>query len=143
MHILYTDGSCHGNPGPGGYAVVWKDDEGNIQHISGHCPDTTNNRMELEAAIAALRSVPDGGNAQIVTNSRYIQQGATDWLIGWKCNRWRNSQKRPIANTDLWKILNRELDKRVIEWTWVKAHNGDPMNAYADRIANDEAGRAL
>ena len=141
MHILYTDGSCHGNPGSGGWAVAWKDDKGNTQHISGHCPDTTNNRMELQAAIEALRSVPDGGKAQIVTDSQYIQRGATDWLPGWKHNRWRNSQKRPIANSDLWKILDLEQGKREITWKWIRAHNGDVMNEYADRIANDEAAR--
>jgi len=144
MKTLYTDGSCHGNPGPGGWAVVWKDDKGLTQHISGHSPGTTtNNRMELEAAIAALRMVPVGSKAQIITESRYIQQGASDWLTGWKHNRWRNSQKRPIANPDLWKILDLELGKRDIEWKWIRGHNGDELNEYADRLANEEAARVL
>ena len=141
MNTLYIDGSCHSNPGPGGWAVVWAEKRGNIQSHTGQTHYTTNNRMELQAAIEALGLVPEGKAATIVTDSQYVQRGATEWLSSWKRNRWRNSQKRPIANQDLWQQLDEEASKREITWDWVRAHDGCPLNEHADRLANREAER--
>ena len=139
MHALYIDGSCLSNPGPGGWAVVWEDKDGEAQDITGTSEDTTNNRMELQGAIQAISLVPEGQQKVIVTDSQYVQRGASEWLADWKRNRWRNSQKRPIANSDLWQKLDEEAGKRKITWVWVKGHNGCILNVHAHRLANEAA----
>ena len=135
MNTLYIDGSAIFNPGPGGWCVAWKNAEGEIDSITGSSKDSTNNRMELEAAIQALALVPEGEPTRIVTDSQYVQRGATVWLENWKRNKWRNSQRRVVANIDLWSKFDKAASNKKIKWIWVRAHTGDVLNEYADRQA--------
>jgi ribonuclease HI len=134
MKEIYCDGSCFGNPGPGGWGVLVK--EGSITaEVHGHQPKTTNNQMELMAAITAAKFVSSGEEVTIYTDSKYVIQGITEWLKGWKKNSWVTAKKEPVKNSDLWKELDNLTQGKKINWTWVKAHNGNEGNERVDTLA--------
>jgi ribonuclease HI len=135
---VFTDGSCLGNPGPGGWGVLMRYD-GVEKSFSGACDDTTNNRMELFAAIYALEQLKRRSEVAITTDSKYVQRGVTEWLPGWKKNNWRTAAKKPVKNKDLWERLDPQLAEHNIEWLWVKGHAGHRENEIVDKLANDAA----
>jgi ribonuclease HI len=135
MIKIYTDGACSGNPGPGGWGFVVLDGE-NTKSFSGSEDPTTNNRMELTAAIKAIESVDIGVSIILHTDSTYVQKGITEWIINWKKNNWISSTKKPVANKDLWMKLDEYNLSRDIKWIWVKAHQSDDSN---DSIYNNMA----
>lgn len=132
---IYTDGACRGNPGPGGWGVFLKSEAGD-QYFSGGEKNTTNNRMELQAAVEALRLLEDNTQAIIHTDSQYVRKGITEWIVNWKRNGWRTAAKKPVKNDDLWKLLDEQAQRHTIDWRWVKGHAGDPGNEMADQLAN-------
>jgi len=134
--VIYTDGACRGNPGPGGWGAVLSSGE-HIKEISGAEPDTTNNRMELTAAISALRALKRHCQVRLYTDSQYVRNGVTEWLQQWKERNWRTASRAPVKNVDLWQALDAELSRHTIEWHWVKGHAGVPGNEHADRLANE------
>ncbi|WP_027347262.1 ribonuclease HI [Hamadaea tsunoensis] len=133
---IYTDGACSGNPGPGGWGAVlrWGDHVKEIWGGDGGL--TTNNRMELMAAIQALESLSRNVSVRLHTDSSYVRNGITSWLAGWKRNGWRTADKKPVKNDDLWRRLDTAAAEHEIEWIWVKGHAGDPGNELADALAN-------
>jgi ribonuclease HI len=139
---IHTDGACSGNPGPGGWGAVmrWR---GRSRELSGFEARTTNNRMELLAAISALEALKRPMQVQLVTDSNYLRHGVTEWLPRWKANGWRTADKQPVKNQDLWQRLDDALARHRIEWRWIKGHSGDSDNDRADRIARQaiRAGR--
>lgn len=140
--IIYTDGSCLFNPGPGGWAFLALDPSGQeIHRNSGMVPDTTNNQMELQAVIEGLRWALSVQQQQltIVTDSRYVQQGMLQWLANWKKNQWRTSNKGPVKNQEYWKALDELSEHIKVQWEWVKAHHTDPHNATVDNLAREAA----
>ncbi len=138
MIKIYTDGSCLGNPGNGGWAAIIIDDKKKIQ-IKGSKKDTTNNQMELLAPIKALKKIPKGSNVQIFTDSKYVKSGITEWIHNWKKNGWKTANKQPVKNRELWIDLD-ELSKNFqIEWTWVKGHSIDQLNNEVDAMAREIA----
>jgi ribonuclease HI len=134
--VIYTDGACRGNPGPGGWGAVLSSGE-HVKEISGSEPDTTNNRMELTAAIRALRALKRHCQVRLYTDTQYVRKGVTEWLQQWKERNWRTASKAPVKNVDLWQALDAELSRHTIEWHWVKGHAGVPGNEHADRLANE------
>jgi len=132
--IIYTDGACSGNPGPGGWGAIlhWK---GMEKEIFGGAEDTTNNRMELQAVIEALRHLKKHCVITLYTDSKYVLQGATEWLENWKERGWKTAAKKPVENKDLWQQLDAQLRRHTIEFRWVKGHSGDVMNERADKLA--------
>ncbi len=132
---IYTDGACRGNPGPGGWGVLlrFKDNE---KELFGGVNDTTNNRMELTAAIEALKAINKKSSVVLFTDSKYVMQGITEWLPNWKRNGWRTAAKKPVKNADLWQVLDALANQHDIKWQWVKGHNGHPENERADELAN-------
>lgn len=132
---IFTDGACRGNPGPGGWGVVlrYKDKE---RHLKGSEQHTTNNRMELTAAIEGLASLKRPCEVEVTTDSKYVRDGITDWIKKWQINNWKNSKKQPVKNADLWQLLIAETEKHSIDWHWVKGHSGHPENELADELAN-------
>ena len=139
MIEIYTDGACSGNPGPGGWGFVIIDGK-NTKSFSGSEDDTTNNRMELTAAIKAIESIDKNESIILHTDSTYVQKGITEWIINWKKNNWISSTKKPVANKDLWMKLDEYNLSRDIKWTWVKAHqscdsNDSIYNNMADKLA--------
>ena len=140
--VIHTDGACRGNPGPGGWAALLRSGS-NEKVLSGAEQDTTNNRMELMAAIAALEALKRSCQVQLTTDSEYVRQGVTRWINGWKRNGWRTSQKKPVKNKDLWERLDGALGDHEIEWCWVKGHSGDPGNERVDLEANLAIDRML
>ena len=136
---IYSDGACRGNPGPGGWGALLIHGE-TRKEISGASPDTTNNRMELTAAIEALRALKEPCEVQFYTDSEYVQKGMSEWLANWKAKGWRRG-KQPIKNADLWKALDAEAQRHVIEWHWVKGHNDHPENERCDELANEAIDR--
>lgn len=138
---IHTDGACSGNPGPGGWAaiLVWK---GRRRELSGAEPETTNNRMELLAAIRALEALRRPMRVRIFTDSEYLKRGMSEWLEGWKRRGWRTAAKKPVRNRDLWERLDELCRIHEVEWHWLRGHAGDPLNERADRLAR-EAIRAL
>ena len=131
----FTDGACSGNPGPGGWgAVLQFGDHERVLH--GGAADTTNNRMELTAAIEALRALRESCRVSLTTDSTYVKDGITQWLSNWKRNGWRTAAKKPVKNQDLWQALDHESSRHEIDWCWVKGHSGHPENERADRLAN-------
>lgn len=131
----FTDGACSGNPGPGGWGVVlrWGDHE---RELFGGEPQTTNNRMELMAAITALESLTRASEVVVTTDSTYVLKGITEWVPGWKVRGWRTSSKQPVKNVDLWQRLDELNAAHEVHWRWVKGHAGDPGNERADALAN-------
>ena len=133
--IIYTDGACRGNPGPGGWGVLIKYGEISKEFYGGEV-STTNNRMELTAAIEALKKITEPCNIIINTDSKYVLQGIEEWIHNWKKRGWRGANKKPVKNIDLWKKLDELRDEHNIKWNWVKGHSGDPGNETADMLAN-------
>jgi len=137
IESLYTDGACTGNPGPGGWGVLVNFNDNSIHEMGGAEGQTTNNRMELQAAIAALRLLASTGQAEPVTlytDSEYVKKGITSWIASWKRNGWKTSQGKPVLNQDLWEILDR-LNSKQVKWQYVRGHSGDPGNERCDAIA--------
>jgi ribonuclease HI len=133
---IYTDGACSGNPGPGGWGVLmcWN---GHQKTLIGGAPDTTNNRMELTAAIEALNALKRPCHVDLYTDSTYVRSGITQWIAGWKARGWRTAAKKPVANVDLWQALDAAIADHEITWHWVKGHSGHDGNEAADRLANE------
>ena len=138
MIKIYTDGSCLGNPGNGGWAAIIIDDNKKIQ-IKGSKKDTTNNQMELLAPIKALKKIPKGSNVQIFTDSKYVKSGITEWIHNWKKNGWKTANKQPVKNKDLWTELDLMTSEFQIKWSWVKGHSTDKLNNEVDLIAREAA----
>ena len=130
-----TDGACRGNPGPGGWAAILSAG-GREKLLTGAEVHTTNNRMEMTAALAALRALRAPANVTIETDSRYLLDGMTKWLAGWKRNGWRTAGRAPVKNADLWMALDAAAAPHTISWRWVKGHAGHPLNERADALAN-------
>jgi ribonuclease HI len=133
--VIHTDGACRGNPGPGGWGVLlrWGDTE---KELFGGERNTTNNRMELLAAISALEALKRPCEVVLYTDSKYVQNGISSWMAGWKRNGWRTSSKKPVKNQDLWQRLDLAAGRHKVDWRWVKGHAGDPGNERADQLAN-------
>ncbi len=138
MIKIYTDGSCLGNPGNGGWAAIIIDDNKKI-HIKGRKKNTTNNQMELLATIKALKKIPKGSNVQIFTDSKYVKSGITEWIHNWKKNGWKTASKQPVKNKDLWTELDQMTNEFQIKWSWVKGHSTDVLNNEVDLIAREAA----
>lgn len=132
---VYTDGGCRPNPGPGGWGAVILEAGREPLELSGGAPATTNNRMELQAAIEALRSLPAPYQVEVVTDSQYLRRGITEWMARWRANGWRTTDKTPVSNQDLWQALDRELARHRVTWRWTRGHAGDRHNERADRLA--------
>lgn len=134
--VITTDGACKGNPGPGGWAAIlqWN---GTEKTLSGAEMGTTNNRMEMTAALKALEAMKKPADITLVTDSRYLLEGMTQWMHGWKRNGWRNASKQPVKNADLWMALDAAARAHRIRWEWVRGHSGHPMNERADALANE------
>ena len=131
---IFTDGACSGNPGPGGWGVVlrWRTHE---KELYGGEPDTTNNRMELTAAIRGLAALKRGSRADLYTDSKYVKDGITAWISRWKSNGWKTSARKPVKNADLWRLLDDALQRHEVDWHWIKSHAGHPENERADALA--------
>lgn len=135
MHIeIFTDGACTGNPGPGGWGAILRTD-GHEKELSGGERATTNNRMELMAAIRAFEALKAPSEATIYTDSRYVMDGVTKWIFNWKKNGWRTADKKPVKNEDLWRALDAAVAPHKVTWRWVKGHNGHPENERVDALA--------
>ena len=133
---VFTDGACRGNPGPGGWGALLRAD-GIETELFGGEPDTTNNRMELMGAIQALEAIADDSDVHLTTDSQYVRQGITSWIIGWKRNGWKTAAKKPVKNKDLWQRLDAQVQRVTVRWSWVKGHSGHPDNERVDQLAND------
>lgn len=131
---IYTDGACSGNPGPGGWGAVLHYDE-HEKELYGYEANTTNNRMELMAAIAALEALTRPCAITLTTDSQYVRQGITQWIHNWKKNNWRTAAKKPVKNKDLWQRLDTAMARHEVDWKWVKGHSGHPENERADELA--------
>ena len=138
MIKIYTDGSCLGNPGNGGWAAIIIKDEKKT-HIKGSKKDTTNNQMELLAPIQALKKIPQGSKVQVFTDSKYVKSGITEWIHNWKKNGWKTANKQPVKNKDLWTELDLMTSEFEIKWSWVKGHSTDTLNNEVDLIARQAA----
>ena len=132
---IFTDGACRGNPGPGGWGALlrYSDHE---KKLSGGERDTTNNRMELMAAIQALAAVKETCMIELYTDSQYVQKGITEWMPSWKKRHWKKSDNKPVKNADLWQALDQQTQRHQISWHWVRGHNGHVENELVDRLAN-------
>ena len=137
--IIYTDGACSGNPGVGGWGAIlmFKESE---KKISGGSKDTTNNQMEIRAVIEALKIIKRPSQIIVNTDSKYVMDGITKWIKGWKKNGWRTADRKPVKNNELWQELDIEVSKHKIEWRWVKGHSGDKYNDIADELAREAIG---
>jgi ribonuclease HI len=133
--VIYTDGACRGNPGPGGWAALLRMGD-HEREISGAEPHTTNNRMELTAVIRALQALKRPVQAQIYTDSEYVRRGITEWVAAWKTRGWRTADRKPVKNQDLWQQLDELVRNHRIEWHWVPGHAGVPDNERVDQLAN-------
>ncbi len=134
--IIYTDGACSGNPGKGGWGAVLMTSQ-HRKEISGAVAHTTNNQMEITAVIEALRIIKKPSSIQIYTDSKYVIEGITKWINGWKKNGWRTADRKPVKNSELWQELDEEASRHNIEWRWVKGHSGDKYNDIADELARN------
>ena len=136
---IFTDGACKGNPGPGGWGALLVYEAGDSEHKKELCGGehlTTNNRMELQAAISALGQLTQSCRVDLTTDSQYLRKGVLEWMAGWKRNGWKTAAKKPVKNMDLWQELDSQLKRHEIEWHWVKGHSGHPGNEIADELAN-------
>jgi ribonuclease HI len=133
--VIYTDGACKGNPGPGGWGA-WLRSGTHERELSGGEAETTNNRMELTAVIEALKALTRPCTVELFTDSQYVRQGITQWIHNWKRRGWTTAEKKPVKNADLWRSLDEEAARHSIEWRWVKGHAGDVGNEKADALAN-------
>ena len=133
---IHTDGACSGNPGPGGWGAVLEYG-GHVKELKGGEAVTTNNQMELTAAIEALTALKRPCEIELHTDSNYVKDGLTKWIHGWKKNGWRTADKKPVKNVELWQALDAATQRHTINWHWVKGHNGDLMNERADQLANE------
>jgi len=132
---IFTDGACRGNPGPGGWGVILRSGSHEKELFGGE-QSTTNNRMELRAAIEGLAALKRPSRVTVTTDSQYVRQGITQWIEGWKRNQWRTSAKKPVKNQDLWQLLDELTSRHEVTWEWVKGHSGHPDNELADALAN-------
>lgn len=132
---IYTDGACAGNPGPGGWGAVIFDQDEKQKNISGSEKNTTNNRMELIAAIMSLKKIKSNSEVIIFTDSTYVKNGITEWMKNWKKNGWKNSNKKPVKNKDLWVKLDKLCEANSVSWKWVKGHSNNKFNNLADELA--------
>lgn len=132
---IYTDGACRGNPGPGGWGAVLKAGD-HEKELMGAESSTTNNRMELIAAIEALRALKQPCRVRLHTDSQYLRQGITEWINGWKSRGWQTAAKKAVKNQELWRALDEEAARHQVDWEWVRGHAGDPGNERADKLAN-------
>jgi ribonuclease HI len=139
---IYTDGACKGNPGPGGWGALLQYGD-KRRELKGGELATTNNRMELRAAIEALNALKETCRVTLFTDSVYVMQGLTQWLPNWKRRGWKTADNKPVKNQDLWQALDAAVQRHQIDWRWVKGHNGDPGNEAADRLANEGVQLAL
>lgn len=131
---IYTDGACSGNPGPGGWgAILVYGDK--VKEMSDGCAHTTNNQMEMLACIKALRALKERCDVVLTTDSKYVKDGITSWIVGWKKRNWKNAKGQPVKNKDLWLQLDELVTKHNVRWKWVKGHSGHPMNERADQLA--------
>lgn len=133
---IFTDGACSGNPGPGGWGAIlrWN---GHEKELKGGAPDTTNNRMELTAAIEALRALKRPSRIDLHTDSTYLRSGIREWLPRWKARGWRTANRKPVKNVDLWQALEEAMDPHEVHWHWVRGHSGHPENERADTLARE------
>ena len=134
---IHTDGGCEPNPGPGGWAAVLEM-AGSIRELSGGSPATTNNRMEMQAAIEALRALPESSEVELFTDSQYLRKGVCEWLKGWKARGWKTAEKQPVKNQDLWQQLDTLVAGHTIHWRWLKGHAGHKLNERCDELAGAE-----
>ncbi len=132
---IYTDGACRGNPGPGGWGVLLIAGK-HRKTMHGGEPETTNNRMELTAAIEALNALKGASNVVLYTDSKYVMDGICEWMPNWKKRGWKTSNKKPVKNKDLWQALDEAVARHDLQWKWVKGHNDNPGNEKADELAN-------
>jgi ribonuclease HI len=132
---IFTDGACRGNPGPGGWGVILRAGD-HEKELYGAEPQTTNNRMELTAAIHGLEALKRPCDVTLTTDSQYVRQGITEWLAAWKRRGWKTADKQPVKNQDLWVRLERAADRHKVHWHWIKGHSGHPENERADMLAN-------
>jgi ribonuclease HI len=133
---MFTDGACSGNPGPGGWGVLLRYGD-HEKLLSGAEDNTTNNRMELMAAIMGLRELSRGCEVNLTTDSEYVKKGITEWMINWKKKGWKTASNKPVKNQDLWQQLDIEVQRHQVKWHWVKGHSGHPENELADQLARD------
>lgn len=140
--VIYTDGACKGNPGPGGWGV-WLRSGAHEKELCGGEAVTTNNRMELTAVIEALGALKRRCNVQIYTDSQYVRKGITEWVAGWKRKGWITADKKPVKNQDLWMRLDELAATQDVQWHWVRGHDGDPGNEKADELANRGAAQYM
>jgi len=136
---IWTDGACKGNPGPGGWGAVLRAADGRERELSGGEAPSTNNRMELMAAIEALNALKRPCRVSLTTDSNYVRDGIRQWIHGWKRNGWKTSDKKPVKNAELWQALDLARERHEVEWHWVKGHAGHPENERADALACAEA----
>lgn len=132
---IFTDGACRGNPGPGGWGAVLRYGDHERELFGGE-PDTTNNRMELTAAIRALEALKESCEVDLTTDSQYVRKGISEWLPAWKARNWRTSDRKPVKNADLWQLLEQAAARHQVHWHWVKGHSGHDENERADQLAN-------
>ncbi len=136
---VFTDGACSGNPGPGGWGAILRYN-GVEKELSGAEPETTNNRMEMMAAIAALEALTRPSRVRLHTDSTYLKDGITKWIHAWKARGWKTASKKPVKNQDLWQRLEAAIEPHQVEWFWVKGHAGHPENERADQLAREAIG---
>ena len=134
--VIYTDGACKGNPGPGGWGAVLRSG-GHEKHIHGGEKLTTNNRMELRAVIEALKSLTMGCEIDLYTDSQYVQKGISEWIVGWERRGWKRADKKPVKNLDLWQQLALLAKQHTVRWHWVRGHSGHVENERVDQLANE------
>ena len=138
---IFTDGACKGNPGPGGWGVVLRVGP-RVKELHGGEPATTNNRMELRAAVEGLGALAEPSEVDLHTDSQYLRNGMAEWLARWKRNGWRTADRKPVKNTDLWRALDDLAHRHVVRWHWLRGHAGHPENERCDELANDAIRRA-